>query len=656
MSIVESISHPVISALSWSVMHAIWQFTVIMGLYYIAIKLSARSRAAVRHNMALLALVAMPVTFLITFLRQYNVYRNARMIVSLEFNDLSWAASAGETPIYILNKEIPLLLDRIEPYIPFIFWFYVIGLVFFSLNGLFGYIRLNSMRRRYIQPMPQDWIIKLRQFAKRAGVSGIHTFLSSKVDVPMVAGMIRPVILLPVSMLTTLSPEQAETIILHELRHIRNYDHYINILQNIIEILLFFHPATWYISKQLRAEREKRVDEWVVGESKSPLPYAQALLHLEQNRGHALQPALAATQSKTLLLTRIKNIMTMKTRTFNPGKNLAALLTIVAAVFMLAWYDPALGISYYQMDEPGQHVFYNEPPVNPARMLALATPENADDTPVVNKQEKETLQDKEPKKVYFHDGSSMSWEALSEEDRNEINKAIEEARLAITEVNREVMEQFQSEEFRQQMQQVQEEIRRAMEEVNAEINNHMHSEEFRRDMEQAREEIRRAMEEVNAEINSQMHSEEFRRDMEQAREEIRKAMEEVNAEINNHMHSEEFRRDMEQAREEIRKAMEEVNRELMNEFRSEEFKEEMRKAGEEINEALKEMDQVDWEALGAELNAVMKELGYTLEQIGPIVNESIREIKLDELLNEVMRTIEEAVEPSQETQEKKPEK
>lgn len=575
MSILENISHPLISATSWGIFHSLWQFALIMGLYFLAMRLTAKSDAAIRHHIALLALIALPVTFFITFLKQYFIYSKAKMIVSLEFEYLTKAVSQDGPGVYLVNKNIPEFLNHFESWIPYVFWLYAAGLVLFSVYGISGFARINSMRKNHISPLPENWRKKILTLYDKAGVSGITAYISARVDIPLVAGMIKPVILLPVGMLTSLDPGQVEAIILHELRHIRNKDHYINMLQSLVEIIFFYHPATWYISTQLRSEREKRVDEWVVKTTQTPYNYAQALLQLENSRSHALQPALAATQSKNQLLTRIKNIMTMKTRPFNPGKNVAALVTIVLAVFTLAWFDPAHGIGYYNMDEPGQHVFLDHPQLSPSFAMAEAATTNTANTPAESAGE--------PKKVYFHDGSSMNWEALSEEEKKVVAKALEEARIAISEANAEILEKFHSEEFRQQMQQAQEEVKRAMAEAKMEINMHLHSEEFRREMEQAKEEVRKAMEEVNRQVFDKLHSEEFQQEMQATRR--------------------------------------------------------------EIQEALKELDQIDWSAIGKEIDKTMGELGRSLEEIGPMVNETIRELKLDELMKEILEALEKAGEP-----------
>ena len=119
-------------------------------------------------------------------------------------------------------------------------------------------------------------------------------------------------------MMSNLSTAEVESIIIHELYHIRRRDHWVNLFQQFMEILLFFHPAIWIINKHIRKERENCVDEKVVVPTKDPGLYAKALLQLEELRTQQSKLAVAATQSKFHLLQRIKNIMTMKTQKSNP--------------------------------------------------------------------------------------------------------------------------------------------------------------------------------------------------------------------------------------------------------------------------------------------------------------------------------------------------
>jgi beta-lactamase regulating signal transducer with metallopeptidase domain len=84
----------------------------------------------------------------------------------------------------------------------------------------------------------------------------VQLLVSPLVEVPTVVGWLRPVILAPVGALTGLSPDHVEALLAHELAHIRRCDYLVNMLQSVAEALLFYHPAVWWISGEIRAERE----------------------------------------------------------------------------------------------------------------------------------------------------------------------------------------------------------------------------------------------------------------------------------------------------------------------------------------------------------------------------------------------------------------
>ena len=100
--------------------------------------------------------------------------------------------------------------------------------------------------------------------------------------VPAVVGVLRPMILLPPSLLTGLSPTDVEAILIHELAHIRRWDLLINLAQRIIEALLFVHPVVWYISHRISVERENACDDLVLASGWSSSDYVGALLSMAE--------------------------------------------------------------------------------------------------------------------------------------------------------------------------------------------------------------------------------------------------------------------------------------------------------------------------------------------------------------------------------------
>ena len=146
-----------------------------------------------------------------------------------------------------------------------------------------------------------------RRLGAALGVRHVVRVLeSAAVDVPSVVGLARPAILIPASALTGLSPAQLEMILAHELAHIRRHDFLVNLLQTVVETLLFYHPAVWWVSRRIRAERELCADDLAAAATGDRVAYAAALASLESLRGASPAPSLGAGHH---LLTRIQRLV-----------------------------------------------------------------------------------------------------------------------------------------------------------------------------------------------------------------------------------------------------------------------------------------------------------------------------------------------------------
>src|SRR6185437_12084034 len=160
-------------------------------------------------------------------------------------------------------------------------------------------------------------------------------------DAPVVLGHFRPVILVPLGFLAGLLPDQVEAILLHELAHIRRSDYLMNVCQRVIEALLFYHPAVWWISQVIRAERENCCDDMVVDLRGDAHAYAEALTTLEHSRLEQHWPtrrtAVASTGGN--LVKRIKRLLYPKASVGVWAPTLAAIILMASsAMAFAAWH------------------------------------------------------------------------------------------------------------------------------------------------------------------------------------------------------------------------------------------------------------------------------------------------------------------------------
>src|SRR5688572_9975621 len=142
--------------------------------------------------------------------------------------------------------------------------------------------------------------------ARNIAARAVRLLETSRIDVPAVIGVIRPVIVVPIGALTGLSAQHIEAILAHELAHIRRHDYLVNLLQAAVEALMFYHPAVWWMSKQIRLERENCCDDIAAAACGDRCVYASALAELEERRGPSL--AMAASGDGDLL-TRVRRLL-----------------------------------------------------------------------------------------------------------------------------------------------------------------------------------------------------------------------------------------------------------------------------------------------------------------------------------------------------------
>jgi beta-lactamase regulating signal transducer with metallopeptidase domain len=207
----------------------------------------------------------------------------------------------------------------------------VVGLVRIGV----GFWRLRQVRKGCvrIEAAVLDPILRktLDEFESSRRVA---VCVSDRLRVPTAIGFVKPLVVIPSWAMHELSPTELNTILLHELAHLRRWDDWTNLVQKVLGVLLFFHPAVWWIEKKLALEREMACDDLVLAQTPSPRAYAECLVSLAETmaeksllrRGLALaQAAVGRIQHMSL---RIAQILDEKrpgaTRVWRPAPMLLA--------------------------------------------------------------------------------------------------------------------------------------------------------------------------------------------------------------------------------------------------------------------------------------------------------------------------------------------
>ena len=292
------LNQPWTERLGWTLLHFLWQGILVAALYALARALAGgRISARGRYAIACASLLAMTVAPALTYWWLGNSGQAAPIGDLTDWGARQFAPGAAHSPV----------TDPWQQAMPGIVMAWFAGAAACSLRLLMGFISAAALRRSRHAPVLTEWQQTLDRLMERMHVSrSVRLLATDRVDAPAVIGWLRPVILAPVGVLCGLAPEQVEALLAHELAHVRRHDYLVNVLQGIAESLLFYHPAVWWISNQIRAEREHCCDDLAVAASGDVLVYARALAELESMRPAHFKAALSANDGS--LLRRIRRL------------------------------------------------------------------------------------------------------------------------------------------------------------------------------------------------------------------------------------------------------------------------------------------------------------------------------------------------------------
>ena len=305
---------PLVQSIGWALIRFIWQGTAIGLATAIALRLIAGARPTMRYAVGCFSLVLM----LIVPIAEVFSDRTSDSL-----NVVSVATAAGAAvPSLPINRLLPTTV---------IVW--LAGVLLLSIRLIAACAGVERLKRA-TRAVDATVALRVQSLAHRFGIDKpVRVFESALVRVPTVVGYLRPVILLPASVITGLAPAYLDAVLAHELAHVRRHDYLINTLQSLVETLLFYHPAVWWCSRQIRIEREHCCDDMVVEAGGNRVAYAAALAQLEELRG--LQPMLSLNASGGRLVDRIRRLLgesPMKERRLTTWTIVAALAVVTAVV------------------------------------------------------------------------------------------------------------------------------------------------------------------------------------------------------------------------------------------------------------------------------------------------------------------------------------
>lgn len=289
-----------------ALLHFLWQGAALAALAGLGSVLTRNPR--VRYITGVFALVLMVAAPLATFQFLRGRAADAASAYAERTDSTPPADIAPATGAALATQEraVPSSTGPARPLVWLVeLWF--LGVLIFSLRTLGGILVLERLSRKAGTPLSRSLLARCHQLQWAMELERVVRYCESiDIGAPAVVGWFRPIIMLPVNAITGLSDAQLRAVIAHELAHIKRFDAFVNLFQVAAESLLFYHPAVWWLSKRIRAERENCCDDAAIAACGSPVEYARALTQMEEWR---TAPKFALAANSHPLAARIKRLL-----------------------------------------------------------------------------------------------------------------------------------------------------------------------------------------------------------------------------------------------------------------------------------------------------------------------------------------------------------
>ena len=339
-------------AVSTALVDVLWQGAVVGLLLWLVLAVLRNGSARLRYAVSCLALLVLTVLPFVTIATLWT-----------------WSASTPDTAVtagalstrasLVPQTMLQVWLVPDSPRMPWLEYvqrwalpIWSTGVLLFSIRLAWG-CRHSAILRRGEPCSDATVLATLANLARQIGVTRpVRVVMSSLADGPAVVGWLRPALLLPPAAAMGLTTEQLQAVLAHELAHIKRNDYLVNLLQIVTETLFFYHPVVWWISKQIRIERELCCDDAAVRSCGDPVGYARALTALA--RQQLATPAVAMAATGGPLLYRVQRLVGATPREYGPTRTpgvIAATLVAVCVVLNLDWLQ-AFGEPQIAADQP----------------------------------------------------------------------------------------------------------------------------------------------------------------------------------------------------------------------------------------------------------------------------------------------------------------
>ncbi|GGN08047.1 hypothetical protein GCM10010967_49610 [Dyadobacter beijingensis] len=347
---------PAVSAFGWTLIHSIWQGTLLMligvAAFYFLRKKSANTRYLAGVGFLFSQVLASVATFIYYYPKTTSGISSTKALAHYTALSASrtWAEVSRDLPItFKIQMWLTAHLDELV-----ICWLIGSGILLLRFAG--SWIFTERLRMNAQVVMDKEWRARFGVIIAKMNISKAVEFReTAKVLTPMVIGAFSPVVLIPIGLLSGFSTAQVEAILAHELAHIRRNDYLVNMLQSFVEVIFFFHPAIWWLSEKVRAEREHCCDDIALAVCGDKMSLAHALVKVAEWQATP-GLAMAFASKKPLLLHRVQRVLGLNPKPVRTFSSLPAMIFAVGLVLGISAYAVAQKVEKDKEKKAARHL------------------------------------------------------------------------------------------------------------------------------------------------------------------------------------------------------------------------------------------------------------------------------------------------------------
>lgn len=329
-----------LTSLGLTLLHSLWLISLVTGLTIIILK-----------------------TVKLTAKQKYNIAFGAQaMALFVVFGCFLWSKQTVSTSILFQGNEVSIdqsnfvlqdvagtvaeyqRIAWISPhYSQYIGFFWLIGMMILSLKKFASWQVSLRFKNKGLIAIPDQWEDRFKTIVIQAGLRRkVAINISTRIKSPVLIGYLKPLILVPLGFFSELSPSEIESVILHELAHVKRSDYLHLFVQHSINVLLFYHPAIWLLDKIANQERENACDDFVVKTTGDPTTYVKALGQIQLNYSKTQNKmAMNLLNDKNSVLNRLKRLVGEEPKQ-KVGRKLIILPVIILISGVLLSFSPQM--------------------------------------------------------------------------------------------------------------------------------------------------------------------------------------------------------------------------------------------------------------------------------------------------------------------------